>query len=80
MISTSTFFVIRCSGKDVDECAHQSLNDCASDAKCVDNPGSFTCKCKSRFKHGDGRNDGSGCKLSSRIHDIIIILPSKSYQ
>ena len=76
MISTSTFFVIRCSGKDVDECADPSKHSCVSYATCVDTIGNYTCS--SRFNVGDGRKDGSGCELSLEIRKIIIVLPGKS--
>ena len=61
-------------GKDVDECAAPLKHSCVSDATCKDTFGSYTCTCHSRFYVGDGREDGSGCKLSRRIQKIIFIL------
>ena len=61
-------------GKDVDECAAPSKHSCVSDATCKDTFGSYICTCHSRFYVGDGRQDGSGCKLSPYIHKIIFTL------
>ena len=80
LLSISNSDLYWCCGKDIDECMNPSLNACVSQAKCENTNGNYTCTCNSRFKNGDGRKDGSGCKLSSRIHNIIIILPGKSYQ
>ena len=67
-------------GKDVNECASPSPNACVSQATCVDTFGNYMCTCNSRFNVGDGRKDGSGCKLSPWIHKLIIILPGKLQQ
>ena len=41
---------------DVDECADVSLNTCDVNARCSNNPGSFSCTCKSGYQ-----SDGISC-------------------
>ena len=42
------FFGFFFSYVDIDECKNNSLNQC--EQECVNNPGSYSCKCKSGFK------------------------------
>ena len=72
-------FCICMTEKDVNECEDPLLNTCVPHTTCVDTNGSYTCTCDSRFNVGDGRSDGSGCKLSPTIRMMIIILPCKSH-
>ncbi len=45
---------------DVDECADPSLNNCASNAMCVNSPGRFACSCLSGFVDVDPTVDCQG--------------------
>ena len=40
--------------RDVDECAHEKMNDCARNANCENNEGSYVCTCKKGYE-GNGR-------------------------
>lgn len=41
--------------RDVDECAEPALNSCASEARCTNTDGGFTCGCRAGFA-GDGKS------------------------
>ncbi|XP_028063149.1 putative wall-associated receptor kinase-like 16 [Camellia sinensis] len=46
--------------QDINECANSNMNDCDTNAICIDTPGSYNCTCPHGY-FGDGRKDGHGC-------------------
>ncbi|KAG6386587.1 hypothetical protein SASPL_151753 [Salvia splendens] len=59
--------------KDIDECADDSTNKCASNSICMNGPGTFDCFCPKGYI-GDGKRDGTGCihQPPSRIKMLIL--------
>ena len=55
---------------DLDECSHPDLNDCSSAALCINEPGSYTCKCKGIFADLDPTNPGRTCASEVKMCDM----------
>jgi DNA-binding cell septation regulator SpoVG len=55
---------------DFDECSNPELNTCASSAQCINEPGSYSCKCKGIFTDLDPLNPGRVCASEVKSCDI----------
>ena len=55
---------------DLDECSQPDLNDCSSAAQCINEPGSYTCKCKGIFADLDPTNPGRSCASEVKMCDL----------
>ncbi|GAB6022773.1 hypothetical protein CHUAL_006867 [Chamberlinius hualienensis] len=47
--------------QDMDECARDDLNDCSSNATCINKEGSFSCLCREPLLDTDEKNPGRNC-------------------
>lgn len=64
--STAPFFAISI---DVDECTIVEPNDCDDNASCINNVGSYSCKCVSGYS-GNGESCESKCILIIEINSL----------
>lgn len=55
---------------DFDECSSPETNDCSKAAKCVNEPGSYTCQCKGIFTDLDPTNPGRVCASEVKMCDL----------
>lgn len=55
---------------DLDECSQPDMNDCSSAARCINEPGSYTCKCKGIFSDLDPTNPGRSCAAEVKMCDL----------
>ncbi len=60
-----------CITADRNECADPSLNNCASNAMCINSPGGFLCSCPLGFI-GDPTVD---CQGEKQLEDKLNVLP-----
>ena len=55
---------------DFDECSDPQYNDCSPAAKCINEPGSYTCRCKGIFTDLDPVNPGRSCAAEVKMCDL----------
>lgn len=55
---------------DFDECSDPQYNDCSPAAKCINEPGSYTCRCKGIFTDLDPVNPGRSCASEVKMCDL----------
>lgn len=55
---------------DFDECSSPDFNDCSSAAVCINEPGSYSCKCKGIFTDLDPVNPGRVCASEVKSCDV----------
>jgi len=55
---------------DFDECSSSELNDCSAAGVCINEPGSYTCKCKGIFTDLDPVNPGRICASEVKSCDL----------
>lgn len=55
---------------DFDECSSPDFNDCSVAAQCINEPGSYSCKCKGIFTDLDPVNPGRVCASEVKSCDL----------